>query len=393
METIVINRAIKYRIYPNEDQKDLINKTFGCVRKVYNMGLELQQGLHTADMKSMSRNELNQFCNHVWKDELEYLREVDKFALTNSLFNLSNAFKNFFDKKGRYPRFKSKKDHKMSYTTNATNGNIAVERTGTKCGRIKLPKLGWVEACIHRDPEPGAVLKNATISMSQSGKYYVSILFAITVEAASPVMPDIKKTLGLDYSSPLFYVDSEGCSPEVPHAFRRVEQRLAKEQKRLARMVKGSKNYEKQRLVIARLHERASNQRKDFCHKESRKIANSWDIVCVEDIDLRAMSGALRLGKSTMDNGFGLFRGFLQYKLEEQGKHFVVIDKWYPSTKTCNHCGTYYSDIQLGQKEWTCPHCHKVLQRDPNAAKNIRDEGFRTIKQRMEDIHSTSIAV
>ena len=386
MDTVVINRAIKYRIYPNEYQKDLMNKTFGCVRKVYNMGLELQQGLHAADMKSMSRNELNQFCNHVWKDELGYLREVDKFALTNSLFNLSNAFKNFFDKKGRYPRFKSKKDHKMSYTTNATNGNIAVERMGKKCGRIKLPKLGWVEVCIHRDPETGAVLKNATISMSQSGKYYVSILFAITVKAATPVTPDIKKTLGLDYSSPLFFVDSDGCSPEVPHAFRRIEQRLAKEQKRLARMGRGSKNYEKQRLVVARLHERASNQRKDFCHKESRKIANSWDTVCVEDIDLQAMSGALRLGKSTMDNGFGMFRVFLQYKLEEQGKHFVVIDKWYPSTKTCNHCGEYHSDVRLGQKEWTCPHCYKVLRRDLNAARNIRDEGFRTIKRQMEDI-------
>ena len=133
-------------------------------------------------------------------------------------------------------------------------------------------------------------------------------------------------------------------------------------------------------------NKQASNQRKDFCHKESRKIANSWDTVCVEDIDLRAMSGALRLGKSTMDNGFGMFRVFLQYKLEEQGKHFVVIDKWYPSTKTCNHCGAYYPDVKLGQKEWTCPSCHKVLQRDPNAAKNIRDEGFRTIKRRMEDI-------
>ena len=383
MDAVVVNRAIKYRIYPNEDQRALLSKIFGCVRKVYNMGLEVQNGLYAAGMKAMSPNELNRFCNHVWKEEWPYLREVDKFALTNSLFNLGKAFQNFYDKRGRYPNFKSKKNHKMSYITNATNGNIAVEHMGKKCGRIKLPKLGWVDACVHRAPEPDAVIKNATVSMSPSGKYYVSILFAKVVEIPEPVAPDRKKNLGLDYSSPLFYVDSEGNSPEVPHSFRRVEQRLAKEQKRLARMVKGSKNYEKQRLIVARLHERASNQRKDFCHKESRKIANSWDTVCVEDIDLRAMSGSLRLGKSTMDNGFGMFRVFLQYKLEEQGKHFVVIDKWYPSTKTCNHCGEYYSDIQLGQKEWTCPHCHKVLQRDHNAARNIRDEGFRIIKRQM----------
>lgn len=360
-------------------------QTFGCVRKVYNLGIELQQGLYAADMGFMSRNALNDHCNQYWKQDMPYLREVDKFALTNALFALNDAYQKFFAKKGGYPRFKTKRDHYDSYTTNITGKNIAIAfPTNHRIhkGKVKLPKLGWVDACIHRKPEADWAIKQATVSRDARGKYFASILFEFYAEV--PVTtPAYEKTLGLDYSSPKFYVDSNGCSPEIPHWYRKLEQRLTREQRRLSRMVKGSTNYEQQRLLVSKLHEKAAAQRKDFCHKQSRKIANSCDAVCVENIDLRAMSGSLHLGKATLDNGFGMFRTFLKYKLEEQGKHFVVIDKWYPSTKTCNQCGGYNPEVVLGQDEWICPHCGAVIARDTNAACNIRDEGYRILMQRL----------
>lgn len=377
-------RAIKYRIYPNEKQLDLFTQTFGCARKVYNLGLELQNGLYHAGMGSMTGFSLNDYCNHVWKKEMPYLQDVDKFALTNSLGDLQKAFQNFFSGNAGYPRFKSSKTYPQSYTTNFTNGNIAIDipKRGNK-GRIKLPKAKWVDAHIHRHPGENWGIKHATVSRSVSGKLFVSILFEISEEDITPTTPKLENALGLDYSSPLFYVDSNGESPEVPRAFRTMEKKLAREQRKLSHMVRGSKNYEEQKRRIEKLHEHASNQRKDFCHKQSRKIANSYNVVCVEDIDLRAMSRTLRLGKATLDNGFGMFREFLQYKLEEAGKHFVVIDKWYPSTKTCHICGGYNGDVQLGQSEWVCTACGATIQRDYNAALNIRDEGFRTLQSQL----------
>ena len=381
----VFHRAIKYQIYPNDQQMSLFAQTFGCVRKVYNMGLELQSGLYASDMKAMSDIDLNNHCNRFWKDDMPYLREVDKFALTNSIKDLGAAFKNFFEKRTGYPRYKSAKTHTQSYSTNYTQGNIAMDVPKNGCrGRIKLPKAGWVDANIHRKPEENWAIKGATVSRNAFGKMFVSILFAIPVEYVEPVTPILENTLGLDYSSPQFYVDSNGDSPDVPKAYRKAEARLVREQRRLSKMVKGSKNYEKQRLLVAKLHEHTANQRKDFCHKQSRKIANSYDVVCVEDIDLRGMSGALHLGKATMDNGFGMFRTFLKYKLEEAGKHFVVIDKWYPSTKTCHNCGGYNGEVHLGQNTWICPTCGEVIQRDHNAALNIRDEGFRFLQSQFQ---------
>lgn len=376
----VMYRAIKYQIYPTVEQEDLLTQTFGCVRKVYNMGLELQSGLYAAGMPSMSYFDANKHCKQFWKQDMPYLCKVDKFALENSLMDLTQAFKNFFEKRAGYPKFKSGKTHHQSYSTNMTNNNIAVvaPSKGTR-GRIKLPKLGWVDACTYRKPEADWVLKSATISRTPTGKTYASILFEVPLLDTKPVVPTKGQTIGLDYSSPQFYVDSNGKSPEVPHAYRKMEARLKREQRRLSLMAKGSSNWKKQRLIVARLHEKVSNQRKDFCHKLSREIANSYDVVCVEDLDLRGLSGALHLGKATADNGFGMFRTFLRYKLEEQGKHFVVIDKWYPSSKTCHNCGGYNSEVQLGQSVWVCPCCGATVQRDHNAALNIRDEGLRVL--------------
>ena len=379
----IMHIAIKCEIYPNGTQKEQSAKTFGCARKVYNMGLELQEELYLGGEKRMSKTDLNNYCNRYWKWEFPYLCEVDKFALTNAIYNLENGYTNLFEGRANKPKFKSKRDHDYSYTTNFTNNNIEIElpKNGSNIGKIKLPKLGWIEANIHRKPEADWRIKNATVSLTPSGKYFVSINFEYNPEEIDMVVPTIQKTLGLDYSSPLFYVDSNGEPANVPHWYREAEARLAREQRRLSKMVKGSKNYEKQRKLVAKLNEHIANQRKDFCHKLSREIANRYDVVCVEDLDLSNLAQTLRLGKSTNDNGFGMFRTFLKYKLERQGKYYVVVDKWYPSTKTCHACGGYNHDVELGDSTWICPHCGRIVQRDPNAAFNIKYEGFRTLME------------
>ena len=383
-EIVELHRAIKYRVYPNEAQIATLAQTFGCVRKVFNMGLEMQVGLYMAGMGRKSKTDLNNLCNQEWKEEFPWLRDVDKFALTNSIYHLDTAQKNFFEGRANPPKFKSKKD-KQSYTTNITTGNIKVippSKGKTPIGGIQLPKLGVVRANIHRLAPEGWTLKGATVTKNPSGEYFVSVLYSFQKEIPD-VDPESGPVLGLDYSSPHFAVDSYGDSYDPPRWFRESEWRLAREQKKLARMTLGSNNYQKQRLVVARIHEHIANQRKDYAHQLSREIANSCTAVCVEDLDLNAMKQSLNFGKATSDAGFGEFRTFLEYKLREQGRYFVKVDKWFPSSKTCNYCGGYYKGLQLGQETWECPHCHRIIQRDPNAALNIRDEGLRMI---LEDL-------
>jgi putative transposase len=308
-------------------------------------------------------------------------------SISHAIYNLDTGFKNFFEGRANPPKFKSKRDHHYSYTTDFTNNNIEIQYPNRKFknGKIKLPKLRWVEANIHRHPENDWIIKTATVSLTPSGKYFVSITFEYNVEDIAPIVPTIQKTLGLDYSSPLFYVDSNGEPANVPHWYREAEARLAREQRRLSKMVKGSNHYEKQRKLIAKLSEHIANQRKDFCHKLSREIANQYDVVCVEDLDLHNLAQTLTLGKSTNDNGFGMFRVFLKYKLERLGKYYVVIDKWYPSTKTCHACGHVNPDVELKDSTWVCPHCGRVVQRDPNAAFNIKHEGFSLLMESLSN--------
>lgn len=373
------HRAIKYRIYPNEDQKDLILRTFGCARLVYNETLSIHGGLYEAGMKAFSKMDMNNYCNRFMKDDMPFLRDVDKFALTNSIYDAFDAFKNFFEKRTGYPRFKSRKAPMQSYSTNMTKGNIAVIHGRKKKGFVQLPKLGRVSAYIHRMPATNWKLKAATVSMDSSERCYVSVLFELPEVFCAPTdLPTEETTLGLDYSSPKFYVDSNGNTAGIQHWYRRTEKRLATEQRKLSHCIKGSNRYEKQKQKVNRIARKVSNQRKDFCHKKSREITNLYNAVCVEDMDLKAIAQSLRFGKAVSDNGFGMFRNFLRYKLEEQGKYFIPIDKWFPSTKTCRHCGEVNPDVQLGQSVWTCPHCGAVIDRDLNAAINIRNEGLRT---------------
>jgi putative transposase len=228
----------------------------------------------------------------------------------------------------------------------------------------------------HRQIPEHYVLKSVTVSKAPSGKYYASILF----EYEQIVIPaKVEKTLGLDFSMAELYVGSEGNEANYPRYYRRSLAKLQKMSRTLSKMKKFSNNWYKQKHKITLLHEKIANQRKDFLHQKSREIANSCDLVGVEDLNMQTMSKSLNFGKSVADNAFGMFRMLLKYKLEEQGKYFVTIDKWFPSSKKCStpNCNYIYKDLTMDIREWVCPECGVVHNRDHNAAINIRNEAVR----------------
>ena len=365
-----MNSGYRFRIYPNAEQCEYFAKAFGSVRFIYNKMLAERRNMYEqygndAEHKPKSYSQ--------WKMEYEWLYEVDNLALANAQQQLNDAYRNFFKVKGAgFPRFRSKKSGRNSYTTNNQGTNIRIES-----GSIHLPKIGWVRIKQHRAIPETRKIKSCTISLAPTGKYFISII--AEYEREQPCVElDKNRVIGLDYSSPHFYVDSQGEAADMPHFFREAEERLAREQRKLSKMVRGSNNYEKQRIKVARAHEHVSNQRKDWLHKKSTELANQWDYVCVEDINLRGMAGSLNLGKSTYDNGFGMFREFLKYKLTDRGKVFIKIDKWFPSSKMCSACGAINKNLTLKDRTWTCE-CGTHHDRDFNAAMNIKKVGIRTI--------------
>ena len=368
------NKAYLYRIYPTKEQEVLIQKTFGCVRFVYNHFLNDRITEYKENGKSLSFFEQNRALTDL-KKECPWLQEPDKNALQNALRDLNTAYQNFFRgvKKGQhvgFPKYKSKKHDRKSYST-AANGNQV--RIDGKC--VVLPKLHGVKAKISREIPEGHRIISATISQRPSGKYFVSIL--TEYEQATPTVElDRSKALGLDYSSPNFYVDSNGESADMPRFYREAERHLAREQRKLSKMVKGSSNYHKQRIRVARAYEKVRDSRNDWQHKESTRLADEYDYICVEDINYQNMARGLKLAKSTNDNSFGQFRSMLAYKMAERGKKLITIDKWFPSSKMCRFCGTINSELTLKDREWDCA-CGAHLLRDHNAAINIREEGLR----------------
>lgn len=342
-------------------------KTFGCVRFIYNRML-LDKIKHYEETKQKLNNTPAQY-----KKEFEWLKEVDSLALANAQMNLQTAYNNFFrSPKAGFPKFKSKKSNRRSYTTNCVNGNIKLAD-----GLLTLPKVGKVKMKQHRQIPLDYKLKSVTVSQTPSGKYYASILF----EYENQVSQIIPRTfLGLDFSMHELYKDSNGNAPQYPRYYRQAEKKLAKEQRKLSLMQKGSNNHNKQRIKVAKLHEKIANQRKDFLHKQSRQITNVYDCVCIEDLDMKAMSQSLHFGKSVSDNGWGMFTTFLGYKLEEMGKQLVKVDKFFASSQTCSVCGYKNPETKdLSVRAWDCPNCGTHHDRDINAAKNIRNEGMRLV--------------
>ena len=366
---ILANKAYKFRIYPNEEQKVLFAKTFGCVRFIYNQMLADKIEYYKETKKKLNNTPAQ------YKTEFEWLKEVDSLALANAQMNLQKAYNNFFaNPKTGFPKFKSKHKNRKSYTTNNQKGSITLEN-----GYLKLPKAnGLIQVKQHRQIPSDHKIKSVTISRTPSGKYYASILFEYENQVQEK--EDLTKFLGLDFSMKELYKDSNGNEPCYPKYYRKAEKRLKREQRKLSLMEKGSSNRNKQRIKVAKLHEKVANQRKDFLHKQSRQIANAYDCVCIENLDMKAMSQCLKFGKSVSDNGWGMFTVFLKYKLEEMGKRLVKTDKFYASSQLCNVCGYKNTETKdLSVREWDCPDCGTHHDRDINAAINIRNEGIRIV--------------
>ena len=361
------NKAYKYRLYPNKEQKILLAKTFGCVRFIYNKMLS-DKIEHYKETKEKLNNTPAQY-----KKEFEWLNEVDSLALANAQMNLQTAYNNFFrSPKIGFPKFKSRKRNRFSYTTNNQNGTVSI-----KDGKLRLPKIGLVRIKLHRLIPEGQKIKSATITKTPSGKYYAAIL--VEYEQEIPYVElDKNKALGLDYASHSFYVDSQGREADYPKFYRNAQEILAREQRKLSLMKYGSNNYLKQKIKVARLQEHISNQRTDWIHKLSTRLANEYDYICVEDINMQNMAQSLKLGKSTNDNGFGMFRTILAYKLADRGKKLIKIDKWFPSSKMCRFCGNINHELILSDRVWTCE-CGQILNRDENAAINIMNVGLSMV--------------
>lgn len=356
-------RGYKFRIYPNKQQENFINQNIGACRFIYNIMLRDKIDYYEREKKSLQTTPAQ------YKDEFEWLKQIDAYTLCNEQMNLQTAFNNFFrSPKVGFPKFKSKKRGKSSYTT--SNVNNVIKLIDNK--HIKLPKIKSLRIKLHRQLPENSKIKSATIERKPSGKYYIS--FCVEYESQVPSIElDKTKAIGLDYSSHDFYVDSEGNRANYSQYYRNSQKKLARAQKRLNRKKQGSNNYSKQKIKVAMIHEKIANSRNDFLHKTSSRLANNYDYICVEDINLQSISRCLNLGKSTYDNSFGIFRNYLQYKLEERGKRLLKIGKFEPSTIICSECGAYHKDIvnSLSVREWTCPDCGTYHNRDVNAAKNI----------------------
>ena len=361
------NKAYKFRLYPNKEQEIIFAKTFGCVRFIYNkmLGDKIK---HYEETKQKLHNTPAQY-----KFEFEWLKEVDSLALANAQMNLQTAYNNFFrDKSVGFPKFKSKHKSSRSYTTNNQGGNIRIESR-----HIKLPKIGFVRIKQHRQIPDSQKIKSCTISQNPSGKYFVSILVEYEADILTLEL-NTDKAIGLDFDMKNLYTDNNGMRAEYPRYYRAMQNKLAIEQRKLSYCQKGSNNRNKQRLKVAKLHEKIANQRKDFLHKLSNQIANDYDIVCIEDLNVKAMGQCLNLGKSVSDNGWGMFTTFLNYKLKDKGKKLTKINKWFPSSKMCNACGILNNQLTLSDREWIC-NCGTHHDRDLNAAINIRNEGLRQL--------------
>lgn len=364
------NKAYKFRLYPTEEQAHLMHKTFGCVRFVYNTMLAERKETYEKFKDDKEALKKQKFPTPAkYKGEFPFLKEVDSLALANAQMNLQTAYKNFFEGNAEFPKFKNRKAN-QSYTTNVVNGNIEL-----KDGHIQLPKLKLVKIKQHREIPKNYRIKSCTISKTPSGKYYVSVLTEYE-QIINPVK--IESVVGLDFAMDGLYVESEqGEKANYPRFYRQSLDKLANEQRILSRKKKGSARWHKQRLVVAKLQEKVANQRKNYLHHKSKELASHFDAVVIEDLNMKGMAQALHFGKSVHDNGWGMFTTFLGYKLKEQGKQLVKIDKWFPSTKKCSCCGAE-KPMKLSERIYNCP-CGYTADRDYNSAINIKNEGIRLL--------------
>ena len=362
-------KAYKYRIYPGSKQETLINKTLGCTRFVYNNILSYKIDSYKKEGKSLSKIDCNNYCNRVLKKDYPFLREVDKFALTNSIYNMDSSFQKFFKEGAGFPKFKNKHSKKQSYTTNYTNGNIKVF---FDINKIQIPKVGKIRVKIHR--LFSGIIKSATISKTSTRKYHISILVDEKIEE----LPRNNKKIGIDLGIKDLVITSEGIKYSNPKTLIKWENKIAKLQRRLSRKKKGSKRYIEVKNKIARCHEKISNIRKDNLHKISTKIVRENQIIVTEDLQVKNMMRNSKLSKVIGDASWYELTRCLEYKSQFYGRTYIKIDKFYASSQLCHICGYKNEKVKnLSIRNWQCPICNSFHDRDENAALNILKEGLK----------------
>lgn len=374
------NRAIKYRAYPTTEQSIKFAKTFGCCRKVYNLMLsdKIESYKSTGKFAAVTPAK--------YKKDYPYLKEVDSLALANKQLDLQEALRNCFSKSrkknNRFPKFKSAKHSRKSYTTNNQHGTVAITDDS-----IKLPKIGYVKAVIHRKPDNNWAVKSATVSKESDGKFYISVLFEFA-DGVNSYVANTTNAIGLDYASDGLYVDNNGNVGTNHKYYRESHDKLAKAQRKLSRMQGAKKhevksnNYRKQLYKVNKIHRHIANQRLDNLHKISTEIANQYDVVCVETLNMKSMSNkGFGNGKATLDNGYGKFLSMLEYKLSERNKYLVKVDKWFASSQICHCCGSVHPEMKnLAIRTMKCE-CGLTISRDQNAAISILHEGLRILNE------------